>query len=311
MEEHEKAIQQTLDRIDSRIRDHLTEEALASAVNYSPCYFCRIFRRMMGISVTEYITRRKLRYALSDLARGEKIIDVAMNYGYETHAGFTKAFRRCFGYPPSLCCLHAAPGEPARATVAGAARQSIGGVRMFSAQIISKEPFTVVGYAGRHRLPEADRGGALHTGDLPVYWDQIQMEYADSLTTLHQVFSKSTHCEFAVCYDTDLEKCEFTYLLGVGVDNGEDHEQIPSGATRLDQPGGLFAVFTTPRVPETDYSKSIRETWNAILTEWLPGSAYVFDESRLDLERYDRRDHAWENGGYTQMEIWIPVRKKA
>lgn len=116
--------------------------------------------------------------------------------------------------------------------------------------------------------------------------------------------------EYGICFDADLETGGFTYLLGVGVDSEDDMAKIEPDMLRMDLPGGLYAVFTTPKVPEARYTGSIRETWKDILLGWLPGSEYEYDEERRDFEYYDARDHAWEHGGFVQMDICIPVRKR-
>ena len=51
--------------------------------------------------VMQYISRRKLLNALYDMHCGEKMISVALLYGFETQAGFYKAFVREFGYTPT------------------------------------------------------------------------------------------------------------------------------------------------------------------------------------------------------------------
>jgi len=103
---YDTVIQSTLDDIEKRITENVRASELARAANYSIYHFCRVFSEMTGTPVSAYITRRKLKYALYELSKGKKAIDVAVEYGFETHARFTKAFKKCFGYPPSLYRLH-------------------------------------------------------------------------------------------------------------------------------------------------------------------------------------------------------------
>jgi hypothetical protein len=72
-------------------------------------------------------------------------------HGFETHAGFTKAFKKCYGYPPSPHRLHILATPPARATVESAKTKQ-GGTNM-QIQIKEIKPFAVVGVASRHSLP--------------------------------------------------------------------------------------------------------------------------------------------------------------
>lgn len=59
----------------------------------------------------EYVKQRRLFAAAEEIRRGKRIIDAALEYGWETHGGFTKAFSGQFGYSPVLLkafCIHAA-----------------------------------------------------------------------------------------------------------------------------------------------------------------------------------------------------------
>jgi GTP pyrophosphokinase len=92
------------------IAEHLTDELslgeIAGAVGYSEYHFARMFKAELGESVMEYVTRRRLDAAKTDLAGGQKVIDTAMKYGFDTHAGFTKAFAAEFGCAPIDYAAH-------------------------------------------------------------------------------------------------------------------------------------------------------------------------------------------------------------
>ncbi len=251
-----------------------------------------------------YVIRRKLQYALYDLGCGEKIIDVAVKYGFETHAGFTKAFKKCFGYSPSLYRIHAIIGRPTRMEIIEL-RSIISGGNIMYPEIVKMKRFTIVGFISRHIMPDVR-----FTHDIPLYWETINMDYDEPLTRLHNVFSKSRHCEYTVCFDINTATDEFTYLLGVGVDNPEDYSKIEPDMYEMEMPGGLYARFTTPLVGSSQYGQAVRDTWKTALDNWLPTSVYQFDETRLDFEYYDLRDHSWENNDMAQMDIYIPVQKR-
>ena len=92
--EYEATVLSTLDEIDRRITETIRVDELARAANYSTYHFCRVFMALTGTPVMSYVIRRKLEYALYDLSLGRRIIDVAMDYGFDTHSGFSKAFKK-------------------------------------------------------------------------------------------------------------------------------------------------------------------------------------------------------------------------
>jgi len=148
------------------------------------------------------------------------------------------------------------------------------------------------------------------THDIPLYWETINMECAEPLIRLHNHFRKSRHCEYTVCFDIDPLTGEFTYLLGVGVDNPEDYARIEPDMYEMEMPGGLYARFTTPPSENSKHVQAVRDTWKNVLENWLPASVYEFDESRYDFEYYDERDHFPYVNGKNQMDIYIPIQKR-
>jgi AraC family transcriptional regulator len=298
-------VQAVLEDIDSRIRENIRADELARQANYSTYHFCRVFMALTGTPVMAYVARRKLAYALYDLARGGKVIDVAMEYGFETHAGFTKAFKKCYGCPPSLYRLHVMAGPPGPATVEGVKKMTHGGITM-QVQIREIAPFTVAGVASRHALPNVRR-----CADIPAYWHTIAMDYGKHLARLYDAFTPARHGEYALCFNVDECAGEFTYLLGVEFGEGADESKLEPDMRKAEIPGGLYAVFTTPKVPNEQYPQSIADTWAEILTRWLPGSPYAYDDARPGFEAYDERDHAWLHDGMVQMDICVPVIRKA
>jgi GTP pyrophosphokinase len=88
--------------IDEHIKEELTILQLSAWAGYSPGYFTRCFKRKFGISPMEYVKQRKLLTAAKEIANGRRILDAALDCGWETHSGFTKSFTSVFGYSPVL-----------------------------------------------------------------------------------------------------------------------------------------------------------------------------------------------------------------
>src|SRR4030043_68107 len=94
-------IKRSIGYIEKRIKENITTQEIADHIGYSVFHFCRIFATDQHISLMDYIRKRRLSLAREELLHDKKIIDIAMNYGYDTPSGFTKAFRKEFGYSPS------------------------------------------------------------------------------------------------------------------------------------------------------------------------------------------------------------------
>lgn len=96
-----ESIQKTLDYIEKNSSETLRIEDLATIAHLSPFYYQRLFKRLTGVSVNEYINKRRLAQAASYLSNHQdKIVDVAFRFGYENHETFTRNFKETFGMTP-------------------------------------------------------------------------------------------------------------------------------------------------------------------------------------------------------------------
>ena len=94
-------IRKVLAYIDTHIHEKITLGDLSDVAGYSPFYFSKLFSETMGMPATGYIRIRKLQHAIVSLLEGQKVLDVALLYAFESHEGFTRAFIQLFGSTPS------------------------------------------------------------------------------------------------------------------------------------------------------------------------------------------------------------------
>lgn len=94
-------IQKSIDYIEDNLKTDITAKELSEMAGFSMFHYYRLFHSAVGLPVMQYITRRRLLNALYDIHCGAKMVVVALDYGFETQAGFYKAFIREFGYTPT------------------------------------------------------------------------------------------------------------------------------------------------------------------------------------------------------------------
>lgn len=96
------AVQKMQEYIDSNILRKITLKELANVAGYSPWHAARLFKEATGKAPFDYIRALRLTKAALVLRdSSEKIIDVAMDFVFDSHEGFTRAFSKEFGMPPS------------------------------------------------------------------------------------------------------------------------------------------------------------------------------------------------------------------
>lgn len=94
-------IQKSLDYIEENLQTKITAAELAEASGFSLFHYYRLFRWATGLPVMQYILRRRLLHGVYAMKQGSTKIDAALLYGFDTYAGFYKAFCREFGSTPS------------------------------------------------------------------------------------------------------------------------------------------------------------------------------------------------------------------
>ncbi len=96
------AMDGSIDFIESRLTEAIDVGELAQQAFFSKTHYQRLFRAIVGEPVMEYVKNRRLQLACRDVQAGNAgILDIALKYGYDSHEGFTRAFKAYFGVTPS------------------------------------------------------------------------------------------------------------------------------------------------------------------------------------------------------------------
>lgn len=94
-------IQESLDYIEENLRAEITAAELADMAHLSLLHYYRLFQQATGLPVMQYVLRRRLLHGVYAMKQGSAKIDAALAFGFDTYAGFYRAFCREFGFTPS------------------------------------------------------------------------------------------------------------------------------------------------------------------------------------------------------------------
>lgn len=98
---YEKVIKKTITYIEERLHESLMINDIANHAGLSKFHFHRIFRSVIGMSITEYIRMRRLANASADLLyTNKRILDIALYYRFESQEAFTRTFKTYYHLPP-------------------------------------------------------------------------------------------------------------------------------------------------------------------------------------------------------------------
>ena len=291
--EWSERLNSAIDYIEDNLTGEIITEIAAEKALCSSFHFQRIFYVAIGITVGEYIRRRRLTLAATELSSGNpRVIDVALKYGYDSPGAFTRAFRNIHGVTPQ------AAREPGVALVAYP-RVSFhirieGGVNM-DYKITEKPAFDVVGKARRFTTANGE-----NLVKIPQFWTEfIQSKDSEVLFKLNSgKLGPVTDGDcLGVCFDYD-GMDEFSY--GIAVEKIGD--TVPMGFEVIHIPAATWAIFDVIG-PMPD---ALQDANKRIYGEWFPSTGYEH-AGTADFEVYFPGD---VNSPNYHTQIWVPVKKK-
>jgi len=95
-----EAIQKSVDYIETHTTEEISIETLAAIAGLSPYYFQRLFKRLVKRTVFGYVRLRRLAQSTQVLKADKRIVDIAAEYGFSSHANFTRAFKEAYNITP-------------------------------------------------------------------------------------------------------------------------------------------------------------------------------------------------------------------
>ncbi len=96
-----KAVQNMQDYIENNLCNSITLKQLSNAAGYSPWHAARLFKEVTKKTPFDYIRALRLSKAAIILRdKDEKVLDVALDFVFDSHEGFTRAFSKEFGMTP-------------------------------------------------------------------------------------------------------------------------------------------------------------------------------------------------------------------
>ncbi|MGE6717345.1 AraC family transcriptional regulator [Peribacillus frigoritolerans] len=277
------------------IEENLTNEIdfkeVARLAYCSEYHFKRMFSFLAGISLSEYIRRRRLTLAAFELKNGNiKVIDIAIKYGYSSPDSFARAFQHLHGITPSEARSN---GHSLKAYPPMSFQLSIKGGSEMNYRIEEKEAFHIIGI--KKRVPIIFNGV---NPEIASMWKSLDEKTINELKNLSNVEPLGLLSASANFSEGRLEeKGELDHYIGAATTR-----ECPDNLTQLNVDASTWAVFeAVGPFPET-----LQNVWGRIYSEWFPSSNY---------EQREGPEILWnENKDITsptfRSEIWIPVMKK-
>ena len=276
-----ESLNAALQYLEKHLLDETDSAKAARHVGLSRFYLERTFAALTGMSVSEYIRARRLTLAAQALLTGDqKVIDLALKYGYDTPESFTKAFSRFHGVTPS--------SVRRMSTLLRCQNPLVISIKMEGANIMNykieqMDAFTVVGAEQSFQMDTSTR-------EIPKFWEAF----------FQQGLHEKVIPMFGICFDADASG-NFPYLIGEVLKDGNE---VPQGLTTREIPAHQWARFSCIG----PMPGAIQSMTKQIYSEWLPTNGTYEVAQYMEIEMYSEGD---TTAADYYSEVWIPVKKKA
>ena len=275
-----KLFNDTVNYIETVLDGEIDEKKISSLSGYSSPMFSRLFSMLTETTLSEYIRSRRLTEAAVDLRdTDEKIIDIAMKYGYESPDAFGAAFKKFHGFTPS----EVKEGKPFKLVSRIRLALSVKGGRSMDIKIEKKQAFKVAGYN------EQDINSSL----CPNVWDKLYGKYSHE-----ELAGLGTGESVGICHDVESPDI-INYMAGYITTDVEKAKSMGLEVLEVDE-SEYAVVELTGKVPEC-----IHAGWKYLMEVFFPEHGYIHS-GKPDFEYYFKGD--MYSPDY-KMELWVPVVK--
>ncbi|MEU1802422.1 AraC family transcriptional regulator [Streptomyces sp. NPDC019937] len=283
-------LNEALDHIESHLDQRIEVTELARIAVTSEYHFRRMFSALAGISLSDYIRRRRLTVAGAEVIAGERtLLEIAVRYGYGSGEAFARAFRALHGVGPGEArrggaALNSQPRMSFRLIVEGRSTMRY--------RVVERERFHVVGKKARVPL--------VHVGVNPAIAAFIRGIDQETMRRVAALSDQEPEGIVGVSDDLDPSRAEGTELdYYHGVVTGSAG---PKDLDTLTVPAGAWAVFEN----SGPFPRALQFLWRDVFTQWFPSNPY---RSRPGPEIL--RTRLSQDGSEAEAELWIPVERTA
>ena len=259
LQENIEAVHRMQECIDTHLKERITLRMLAEAAGYSPWHAAKIFKELTGKTPFDYIRTLRLSRAAVRLREEEiKVIDVAFDFLFDSHEGFTRAFSKHFGITPKNYSLH----KPLmRFFIPEDVREKY--YRLRKGEGMKKEdsiPNTIFVQVVKRQERKLILKRGVKAKDYYEYCEEVGCEVWDVLTGIKQ----ASYEPMGMWLPENLRKPGTSeYCQGVEVPLTYA-EPLPEGFEMITLPACMMMIFQGQPYDDENFEQAISDLWGAM-----------------------------------------------
>jgi AraC family transcriptional regulator len=292
---YDDRIQRSVDYIDAHLMEDINLDEVAARSGYSLSHFHKVFPAVTGFSIKEFVRNKRLAAAARRLVTShDRILDIALDCGFESQEVFTRAFSALYGLTPGNFRLERAESIMAFDDTDAFARmmEQRGGREPLQvpvrAEIIQRGAMYLVGMEIL-----ASVAGNIDELTIPRFWQQT---FAPRISEITSRVTMNT----AIAYEVRTPGTD-NLLHFACVEVSEPRP--PAGMSARSLEPGYYAAFTPARpLDPYEYSALVRYAYG----EWFPMSGCQI-RADFSMDLYIQNPTRDGKGVIDQLTVLVPI----
>lgn len=288
-----ETISACIDYIEKKMAERVSLDDLSAYTGVSKYYLHRIFRSLTGQSIMDYVQSRKLTASINELINTNmRVIDIAMEYGFDHEQSYIRAFRKKFGYTPLKVKseqLSLQIQEKINMNDIMSVQNSV----TFKPFYVFKQKFCLIGKKYKIHSRSGDNAANACGKDF-FYKHKQKIEYPVDASVYFGYTDWSNYGDGYV-----------SYIPSVQV---SDLRNIPEGMTGITIPAHKYVVFRFVGFfrPDDIKGRQVGRLLVHLYRRWITNSGF---KSAAPFE-FEYIDTSLSNDNYCELDIYQPIKER-
>lgn len=290
MKDLKEAIVSTIDYIEKNLYNKISLDDISQHTGISKYYLHRIFKSLTGESIIEYVQSRKLTASINELLNTNmRIIDIALDYGFDYEQSYIRAFKKTFGCTP----LKVRSDQTSLSLVIKEKINtnnilSLGNSITYNPRFVFRQKFNLIGIKHKILSKSGDKTAN-------AYGRDFFYNYKDKI---NNTINPQVYFGY-----TDWSSNGFIYYIpSVQV---PDLTKIPEGMTGISIPAHKYVVFRFVGFfrPDDINGRHVGRLLVQLYSKWIFKSGYKF----ADTFRFEYIDTSMSKDNYCELYVYQPI----
>lgn len=292
MKDTKEIITTCIEYIESNIHDKTSLDGISQYTKISKYHLHRMFKSLTGESLMEYVQSRKLTSSINELINTSmRIIDIAMEYGFDHEQSYIRAFKKKFGYTP-LKVRSDQISIKIKEKININDILSLNNSVIYKPFYIFKQKFNLIGVQHKILSKSGDNIANIHGRD---FFYNRRQEISNAISP--QIFFGYT----------DWRGYEDGYIYYTPSVQVPDLSQIPEGMTGIHIPANKYVVFRFVGFfrPDDIKGRQVGRLLVHLYRKWIINSGF----GSSDKFRFEYIDTSLSNDNYCELDIYQPIKE--